>query len=74
MATRDPGRRRPVPKMTSPYAESITTGPPAGLEVELQAYIGRQLRAVYDEIVNEPVPDKFVQLLEELQRKKTGPA
>jgi Anti-sigma factor NepR len=74
MAPRDPGRRRPVPKMTIPHADSTTAGPPTGLEVELQAYIGRQLRAVYDEIVNEPVPDKFVQLLEELQRKKTGQA
>jgi hypothetical protein len=40
------------------------------LEPELQAHIGRQLRAVYDEVVNEPVPDRFVRLLEELEREQ----
>ena len=40
------------------------------LEAELQAHIGRQLRAVYDEVVNEAVPDRFRQLLEELDRKQ----
>jgi len=32
--------------------------------------ISRQLRALYDEVVNEPIPDRFVQLLEELERKQ----
>ena len=44
--------------------------PDAILEADLQAQIGRQLRAVYDEVVNEGVPDRFVRLLEELERKK----
>jgi hypothetical protein len=39
---------------------------------EIQTYIGRQLRAVYDEIVNEPIPDNLVRLLEDLERKKPG--
>jgi hypothetical protein len=42
----------------------------ARLEADLQAHIGRQLRAVYNEVVNEPVPDRFIKLLEELERKK----
>jgi hypothetical protein len=47
-------------------------GPASGamLEGDLQAHIGRQLRAVYEEVVNEEVPDRFVKLLEELERKK----
>ena len=39
------------------------------LNADLQAHIGRQLRAVYDEVVNEAVPDRFLQLIEELERK-----
>lgn len=36
--------------------------------------IGRKLRAQFDEIVNEPVPDRFLELLNELQaaEKKAG--
>jgi len=49
-------------------AEVPETG--AMLEPDLQAHIGRQLRAVYDGVVNEPVPDRFLRLLEELERKK----
>ncbi len=45
-------------------AATVALGP------ELQAHIGRQLRAVYDEIVQEPVPDRFLQLLDELERKQ----
>jgi hypothetical protein len=39
------------------------------LDADLQAVIGQQLRAVYHEILNEPVPDRFVQLLEQLATK-----
>jgi hypothetical protein len=44
--------------------------PPPILEADLQAHIGRQLRAVYDEVVSEAVPDRFLKLLEELERKR----
>jgi hypothetical protein len=40
------------------------------LDPELQAHIGRQLRAVYDKVVNEPVPDRFLRLLETLEREQ----
>jgi len=43
----------------------------AALDSELQAHIGRQLRSVYDSVVNQPVPDRFHELLEALD-KKTG--
>ncbi len=42
----------------------------AGLGPELQAHIGRQLRAVYDEVAQQPVPDRFLKLLDELERKQ----
>jgi len=40
------------------------------LEPDVQAHLGRQLRAVYDEMASEPVPDRFIQLLEALERKQ----
>jgi hypothetical protein len=55
-------------------AETVSTPatpvPGVALEADLQAHIGRQLRAVYEEVVNEAVPDRFLKLLEELERKK----
>ncbi len=42
----------------------------AALEPELQAHIGRQLRAMYNEVVNEAVPDRLLKLLQELERKQ----
>ena len=61
-----------------PATETISgaVAPPHGmiLEADLQAHIGRQLRAVYDEVVNEAVPDRFRQLLDALERKKSGGA
>jgi Anti-sigma factor NepR len=54
-------------------AEGTGAPDPAGqqprLGHELQAMIGRQLSAIYHEILSEPVPDRFVRLLEELASK-----
>ncbi len=35
--------------------------------VDVQAYIGRQLRAVYDDVANQPVPDRFLDLMKQLE-------
>jgi hypothetical protein len=40
------------------------------LGADLQAMIGQQLRAVYHEILSEPVPERFVRLLESLATKE----
>ena len=39
-----------------------------GLTPNLQAHIGRHLRAVYDEVAREPIPDRLLQLLKDLER------
>ena len=31
----------------------------------VQAYIGRQLRAVYDDVVKQPIPDRFLALMKQ---------
>lgn len=41
----------------------------SGAEDAVQRAIGSQLRAVYDEVVNMPVPDKFLALLSSLDGK-----
>jgi Anti-sigma factor NepR len=44
------------------------------LDVKLDAYtqtlIGQKLKAIYREIVQEPVPETFLKLLDELERKE----
>lgn len=37
---------------------------------QMTEYIGRELRAMFDGVVAEPVPERFRQLLEELEDKK----
>lgn len=41
------------------------------LDTDVQAHIGRQLRAGYVDILNQPVPDRFLELLAELDRRET---
>ena len=42
----------------------------AKLDDSAQALIGHQLKAVYSEIVEQPIPDEFLKLLDELERKE----
>jgi hypothetical protein len=68
--------RRPVVK--APAVPEDAGGPDQHqhgprLSADLQAVIGQQLRAVYHEILSEPVPDRFVRLLNELATKEASP-
>jgi hypothetical protein len=38
------------------------------MDLRIQHEIGKHLRAHYDDLVNEPVPDKFMELLEQLEQ------
>lgn len=40
---------------------------------DVQAQIGIQLRTVYEKLLAEPVPDRFLKLLEELDRSSAAP-
>lgn len=53
-----------------PGQEADVHGAP--LAFDIQSQIGRQLQAVYDEVLHEPVPDRFLKLLQDLDRKKGG--
>lgn len=43
------------------------TSDSAEIDPRVQGEIGRQLRAVYDDIISEPVPDRFLELLQQLE-------
>lgn len=69
-----PGRKSSI-VVTGQMNDDIGTTalPQSGrIEPELRDHIGRQLRAVYDEILTEPVPDRFLKLLADLQNKRDG--
>ena len=58
--------------MKAPAFGAATGAVDGALEPELQAHIGRQLRAMYNEVINEPVPDRLLRLLQDLERKQAG--
>ncbi len=41
-------------------------GKQGGLNAEIQSRIGHQLRAMYDEVVRQGVPDRFADLIRKL--------
>ncbi|MGE0848205.1 MAG: NepR family anti-sigma factor [Hyphomicrobiaceae bacterium] len=53
-----PEQRLPSPRYSAPHGM---------LDRSLQAQLGRQLRAIYSDVAEEPVPDRFIRLLEELE-------
>jgi hypothetical protein len=40
----------------------------AQVDSRIQTEIGKHLRAIYDDVINEPIPSKFMELLEKLER------
>ena len=44
------------------------------LDSNSQRRIGDQLRAMYDELMQQPVPDRFKDLLEQLEKSNGGKA
>lgn len=43
-----------------------------GLDARLQVQIGNKLKAMFDEVASEPVPDKFIELLKKLDAQGGG--
>jgi hypothetical protein len=43
---------------------------PAKLSRDVQARLGQQLRAMYDDVVSQGVPDRFTELLNRLEADK----
>jgi hypothetical protein len=71
--------RSPTPADVSPdtnIANMVSDGiPPADVEPAMvdrgmQAQLGQQLRALFDHVAGEPVPDRLLKLLAELESKE----
>jgi hypothetical protein len=50
------------------------TPQPMSLDGDVEAHIGGRLRAMYDSVLREPVPDRFMDLLRQLDTKMATPA
>jgi Anti-sigma factor NepR len=69
--TKRKDRRRKMPGVTDKLdtaggQEAIDAA--SGLSPNLQAHIGRHVRAVFDEVAREPVPEHLLRLLKDLER------
>ena len=48
----------------------LHNAPRGMLDRSLQAQLGRQLRAIFSDVAQEPVPDRFIKLLEALEARE----
>jgi hypothetical protein len=58
------GQQKP---METAASRSKNTAKPGKLGREVQARLGQQLRAMYDDVVNQGVPDRFADLINRLE-------
>ena len=56
----------PAPRIRTMYAQKPEKNPVVKLGPDIKAKIGMQLRLIYGEIVDQGVPERFVQLLKRL--------
>ena len=58
-------------KGTKPKAKAAPRAPRPGQSGNLiQTMIGDKLKAAFDQVANEPIPDKFIELLRQLEAKE----
>ena len=53
--------------------KNATPGKQGGLNAEIQSRIGHQLRAMYDDVVRQGVPDRFAELIRKLDAPDGNP-
>jgi len=62
--------RKPVgqqkPMETADIRNRRTNSKPAKLSREVQARLGQQLRAMYDDVVNQGVPERFTEMIKRI--------
>ncbi len=63
---------KPGLPMRSENARPESGGSSGSLDKETQAKIGQQLRAMYDDVVRQGVPDRFSELLQRLEKDEGG--
>jgi hypothetical protein len=53
--------------LPSPQAK-LRSRPSTRRPPSIDAELGKKMRAMYDDLVNQPIPERFVELLEQLDR------
>jgi hypothetical protein len=53
------------------HARAVKREDRARLDPSVQAHIGKQLRDIYDSVVHQPIPDRFLALLNEIDQGAT---
>ncbi len=48
-------------------SKNAAPGKQGGLNAEIQSRIGHQLRAMYDDVLNQGVPDRFSELIQQIE-------
>ena len=56
----------------SQASKNAAPGKQGGLNAEIQARIGHQLRAMYDDVVRQGVPERFSELIRKLDDSQAG--
>jgi hypothetical protein len=64
---------RVMKDVKSQLSKSTGPGKQGGLNAEIQSRIGHQLRAMYDDVVRQGVPDRFAELIRKLDTPEGGP-
>ena len=59
--------------LKSQASRNAAPGKQGGLNAEIQARIGHQLRAMYDDVVRQGVPDRFAELIRRLDAPDADP-
>ena len=54
-------------------SKNAVPGKQGGLNAEIQSRIGHQLRAMYDDVVRQGVPDRFADLIRKLDAPDGNP-
>ncbi len=63
----EPPDERPAPGKVVPLRSAGAAHP--ALDRGIQGHIGAKLRAMYDDLAQQPVPDRFTELLASLDRR-----
>ena len=60
--------RKPVKTGSKMYISDALSDSSGTLSSDVQDVIGKQLRAMYDDLVSQAVPDRFKELLQQLDK------
>jgi len=57
-----------------PESSGTVQPPSPALVPQIQDHIGRQLRSIYNDVLNQPVPDRFRELMDRLDAPEADAA